>query len=716
MSLKYSCSTRLLLIILIIFCIKQAFLLVTDTEDDIILIEENIETIDLAGDSDEERRLVIEEDRGPCVDTNLGVNHKQKRTTERLDYILNRQFKESENNIDGRMHSEIAEFVNTREDNSNDRTEVNCKLSGNLLENANSSPNSLRSTKMLMMKHDIQKQLKYIEDQENKLNSILASFPADHVDRHSLKWRNRNMCLRLKQVLIEQQNAIFGQEKKSSNAGFGSGTHSKYVSEENPSQNSNEVIEQEPNIAVYDNRSKENCNENNNGTMIKESVNQNIDSTSTLDNPSQENENSTVGNPTKLVDTTPIAEGAYHDIDTGPTVSVLEKLDPRNMRARIIFEDEDDDHDFYFELGDNGAVDSSTKYGDPNNQTNVINIIDRASNSGEARDVSECVNPYMSHSCSQDSAQEQVVSNNSMLLDKNKIEQVAYVKELIKESVEELTSFKNKLIIEQKQVIEGFSIKAAINDNQVHVAKKDRSDINQRINNPIVIRRMSEHDHTYTKMKSVNNSVNQSNNQIDENKFSDPNGCNNVNVVVENKSGNIKANVINVLLHATMQNTNARDTEIHSVNKERNIPKNKDISPSSDMNQTIENHIQLEHEQCSVSQELKKYLNKTFNSEPKLDQSEPNISDGVHKSRVDRSDANTENNDLNPELLELEPLNSNINSKLNYVKESSSGTRICWDLNEIGDSEHSEMSAGEKNLQEGEIGECHFGNSLSTTI
>ncbi|XP_026316476.1 uncharacterized protein LOC113227704 [Hyposmocoma kahamanoa] len=609
------------------------------------------------------------------------------------------------------------------------------------------------------------------------------------------------MCVRFRQKLITQQNAISEQDKESNNTCFGSKIHSTHVSEENPNHKSNEVIEQEPHVAVYDNRNAKTYDENYNGATIgivsiEEGINQNVDKVSTFDT-SQEYENSklTVGNPTKLIDNTQAIDGVYQEIDTGQTVSVLEQLDPRNLRARIIFDDEDDD-DFYFELGDNGAIDTSMKGDNVIDQTNIIDITDKDSNSGEARDISDCIKPNMPHSSFQVSAQERSASNKSLLLDKYKIEEVAYVKELIKES-KELTCFKNKLKIEQRGATKE-SIKEAT--NQVYVAQKQGSGINKIINRATAIKRTSEHDHTYTINKSLNKCTSQNVYDIDENRFSEPRYCNDLNVVEQykNKPDNIKANAINVHLLSTMQSINAQGTKLNYVEGEKDVSKNKDVALSSNVNQTIENNFQLE--QCSINQENKDGLNKIYGFEPNSNQYEQKISDVVqyvdmsgpngldepnpnvtnepvdsdnktgvsqlvksvgsipdscepletklknhesgenidvakssyvnkpsdldinqvvpivlkfdntkesvsttvgYKTRVDSREANTESNDLKLDSLEPEPGNSNINSELNCVEESSSAATVCWELNEISDNEHSkEVSAREDNHHE----------------
>lgn len=771
-----------------------------------MLIEEHIETIDLARDSDEEIPLVIEEDRVPRVDIKQEANHKQNLITERWRIDCDRQFKELENIIKG-IHLDNAdntggdeEFIKPSEDNSNDCTQVNCNLTRNLLE-------ELKCYKLSMMKYDIQEQLKYLEDQENKLNCLLATIPADHVQRHSLELKKRNMSEKLRQKLTEQENAISQQDKESNKVG--SEAHSTNVSEETPKQNIYEIIEQEPNIAVCDNQSEKNCNGNNKTiagiVSTQESVNQNIHTALTFDICNQENENSSliVENPTKSIDTTPAVDCVHQDIDTGYTVSVLEQFDPRNMSTTIIFEDEDDDDDFYFGLDNNEAVDTNTKYGNAIDQTNVIDISDEDSNSDEVRGGSDCINPYWSHNCSQILAQERTASNKSLLLDKYKTEQVAYVKELIRETNKELTCFKNNITVGQKLAIEG-SIKEAVIENQVHIVQKEIIYIKRSNNQAIAIKKMLEHDHTYTKIKRLINSASQSINQIDENKCSEPTSRIDVNIAekVTNESGDIKVDAINLHCRTAMQNINARDTEINSVNKERNMSKNIDEASSSNMYQTIENHIQLEHEQRSINQAHKDDHNEAHKVEPNLYQSEPNISDvvqyddmhepknldepnqnatkesvgsdvvtrklhilesiivsceskgtksinhessksidlvrlphmnntndsdvhkvvpielkldntrdsvltaGEHKSTIDTSGANAEKKDLKHYALEPSPGSSNINvSIVSCSEDSAPGASICWELNEISDSEHSEeMSVGEENQHEKDIG------------
>lgn len=777
-----------------------------------MLIEEHIETIDLARDSDEEIPLVIEEKRVSRVNIKQEMNHKQNLITERLHNDLDKQFKELEKNIEGRHSGNagntVEEFIKTSEDNSNDCTQVNCNLTRNLLE-------ELKSYKLSTMKYDIQKQLKYLDDQENKLDCLLATIPADHVQRHSLELKKRNMCEKLRQKLTEQENAISKQDKESNKVCFGSEARSTNVSEEKPKQNNYEIIEQEPNIAVYDNQNEKTCNDKNDTiagiVSTKESVNQNMHTAPTFDICNQENENSslTVQNPTKSIDTTPAVDCVHQSIDTGPTVSVLQQLDPRNMSARIIFEDEDDDDDFYFGLGNNEAVDTSTKYCNAIDQTTVIDITDEDSNSGEVRGGSDCINPYWSHNCSQILAQERAASNKSLLLDKYKIEQVAYVKELIRETNKEFTGFKNNITVGQL-AIEG-SVKEAVNENQVHVVQKEIIYINQSINQTISIKKMSEHDHTYTKIKSLTISASQNINQIDENKCSEPTSRIHVNMAekVNNESGDIEVDAINLHRRITMQHINAHDMEMNSVNKERNMSKNIDGASSSNMNQQIENHIQLEHEQCFINQEHKDDHNEAHKVKLNLYQSEPNISDvvqydvmqelkdldesnqnvakesvdsdmrklhisksvdsiidsceskgtksinressesidvvrlsrvnntsdsdvnknvpielkldntkdttaGEHKSTIDTSEANAEKNNLKLDALEPSPGSSNINvSMVSCPEDSAPGASICWELNEISDSEHSqETSVGEENQHQEDIGEWRITTQL----
>lgn len=646
-----------------------------------------METIDLALDSDEEGPLVIAEDQDPCVDVKQKVNHNVKIMTERLHNILDRHLKELENNVHGSYIENTDEnerFVNPSEDNSIDYTKVISLEINN---------------KLLMMNDDIQKQLKYIKKQENKMNSLLASIPANNVLRPSLEWRTRNTCQRLRQELIQHLKAIPQREKESINACFGSETYATNVIEVKSNQNNNEVVVQEPSVAVHDNRSEGHCNENNNRTML--GITSITESGNLIKNG---NGNLTVGNRRKFIGTTSAEDDANRDVNIGRAVSVFQQLEPKNMRARIIFEDDDeDDDDFYFGLDD--------------------------SNSGEAGDISDCINPHVS-------SQKKTTSSKKMLLDTYNVEQVAYVKELVKESNEELVSFKNIFKSEQKQLTSQESIKETVNDKHVQEGK---CEIIQGVNQVIAIRRMSSRDYT-TKMKNVNNY--------------EPKSCTDVNVVEKKENKPDKEKAVNLRLHATTQNENAQDTEIISAKKDRNKQsESEDIEPSNNMDQIIGNHIQLEHVQCFIMQEQKDDFEKTCRSEPNSDQSVPNISDSVqnvvvgsslvnkprtsdsdtckivpiqlkldnitdivstaskHGSGVDLSETKTENNDLKRDSVEPEVGNSNIDARLNYAEGSLPAATACSVINDISDSEHSdEMSSEEDNPHEEEIGEWHFGN------
>lgn len=590
---------------------KQVFIaVVAEAEDDLMLIEEDVETIDLAIDSDEERPLIIEEDRDPYVDEQED-NHEQKRTTKIMHKDLDIHFKESENKIDEtrlentRSTDGNEEFVNSSKDNSSDRFQVKFNLIQNLLE-------ELRNSKMsIFMRRDIQKHLKYLEDQENKLDSLLASIPSGHAQRRSLEKKKRKLCARLRQKLIVRQNAISYQDKESNNSCFSSQSYLKNVCENDPNQKNNEIIEQKQNIAVCDNRNEENCSESNDGTTI---------GGTTFDNTSQENENSnlTVGNPTELINTSSTIDGIHSKIDTGQTVSLLEQLDPRNLRASIIFEDEEDD-DFYLGLGDNGAMDTSAKCDNAVVQTNIVDITDGDSNSGGAKDTCDCTKPCMSHSSPQLSALERAASNKSLLLDKYKIEQVAYVKELIKETSKELICFKNILPIEQNRATEGNNEETI---NQVHDVQKVGSDMNPNINKAIAVSGMLGHNDSASESK-----------QMEENILIEPKtSYNNLKALKQytnNKCCIIKANAISLHLQATMQNTNARDSKISYDDKERDMSENKDGASSSNVNQMIESYIKPEHKH-------KDGIYKTYDCDTNLNQSESNMSGVVQYVDVGR--------------------------------------------------------------------------------
>lgn len=740
-----------------------------------MLIEEDVETIDLAIDSDEERPLIIEEDRDPYVDEQED-NHNQKITTKRMHKDLDIHFKESENKIDEtrlentRSTDGNEEFVDSSKDNSSDRIQVKVNLIRNLLE-------ELRYSKMsIFMRQDIQKHLKYLEDQENKLDSLLASIPSGHAERRSLEKKKQKLCARLRQKLIVRQNAISYQDKASNNSCFSSQSHLKNVCENDPNQKNNEIIEQKQNIAVCDNRNEENCSESNDGTTI---------GGTTFDNTSQENENSnlTLENPTKLINTSSTIDGIHKKIDTGQTVSLLEQLDPRNLRARIIFEDEEDD-DFYLGLGDNGAMDTSAKCDNVVVQTNIVDITDEDSNSGGAKDTCDCTKPCMSHSSPQLSALERAASNKSVLLDKYKIEQVAYVKELIKETSKELICFKNILAIEQNRATEGNSEETI---NQVHDVRKVGSDMNQSINKAIAVSGISGHDHTYTTIQNVNDSASESTKKMEENILIEPKTSFNNLIALKQytnkKCCNIKANAINLHLQATMQNTNARDTKISYNDKEKDMSENKDGAPSSNVNQMIESNFKPEHKHKDGIYKIYDFETNLNQSESKMsgvvhyvdvggpkDLDEPNHNvtnvnepvesdnetpvlqivkstdtcepidaksknhvsgDNVavvksfyeskpkgsdvnkvvpmelkfektkdcisaadeHKTTVDSSEVNTENNSSKLDSLERESGNSNINTELNCVEASSSGATIgvqSEEMSAAGDNHHKE--------------------------
>lgn len=465
--------------------------------------------------------------------------------TEKVLSDLDRELTELENNIDGK-HLENAdntdgnkEFVNTNEDNSIDRTE------------ANSSPNSLKGTEVLIMKHDIQTKLKVIKNEEKTLNSLLATVTADNVRPRSFELSKKN-----------ESNSISQQVKKSNNGN----NHS----EEN--HNTNVIIEQDPNTAVQNNGSEQYCNANNDGSIIgiasvKQSISKNIDAASiTVDNQSQEIKNSTFTeeNPTNLTGTTLAVDSADQKAPhEGQTISVLEQLDPRHLRARIIFDDDDDDDEFYFCLGDNGSGDTSTN--NVNDHTNIVDIPDAVSNSGEVRDVSNCNNPYIADPGF-------AVGNKSLSVDKQ--QQVAYVKELIKECNEEFVCNKNKLELEHNSNASEGCIDEAINDNQVHDVQKKISDINHDINQTIAIARLSDHDHTYTKRERVNASTKKKTRKIGKNEFIKPKTSINVDVAEKNqsKSDNINVNDTNYNCESNsdQSETNVthkdQNTEIHEPN------------------------------------------------------------------------------------------------------------------------------------------------------